>query len=105
MLLIYLISMLPNAIIHHHHEAIVFSEADSCEKAIYFGIQDEHKEHLSKIQDECQFCDQHTPTPQLLFDFNLNFLVSNYQKESFTWTKSVYFHPLINKHNKGPPEV
>ncbi|MDX9704430.1 MAG: hypothetical protein RBT46_01820 [Weeksellaceae bacterium] len=106
MLLFYLLSILPNLLIHYHeHEIIAFLEADSCEKAIYYGVPDEHKEHLSKVQEECKFCDHHTPTPQLVFSTEFKLTITKQPTNYFPWYKSFLSVEPTTNYNKGPPFI
>src|SRR5690554_766005 len=106
MLMLYLFSMLPGLLFHHHHHnTISFTESDSCQKAVYYGIQDKHKEHLSKVQDQCQFCDHHTQNPQLIFNSHFELHTTEIQTEYFSHYNSFHSIDLLGSANKDPPLV
>ena len=102
--MLYVFSLAPSLVFHHHHDEIIaFAEADSCEKSIYYGIQDHHKEHISKVQDECWLCDHHTITPQILL--NAEFILPYFEPitEHTFFHKSFHSIELTGSSNKDPP--
>ena len=105
LLLVYAFTLVPSIALHHHHEEeiVAFSEADSCEKAIYYGIQDEHNEHISKTHEKCWFCDHHTTPLQILVecDFKLPKLESI--TEYTAYYKGFHSIELTGSSNKDPP--
>lgn len=102
--MLYAFSIAPSLVFHNHHdEMIAFSKADSCEKAIYYGIQDHHKEHVSQAQDECWLCDHHTRTPQILVDTELTLPYLKFHTEYTTFHKSFHSIELTSNSNKDPP--
>lgn len=106
LLLLYLFSMVPMVLIHHHeHQAVSFFDADSCQKAIYYGVQDNHEGHLSQIQDKCLLCDHHTPPPQLLFETRFSFITTTFHAEYFCGYESLHSIDLIGNSNKDPPVI
>lgn len=106
MLTIYLFSILSITLFHCHEKRTAnFFEADACEKAIYYGINDNHKAHFSKIQDNCLLCDQHTPTPQLLFTVTFSFFKSEFHFEYHEIYQHFHSIKLIEDLNKDPPIV
>lgn len=71
LLLIYSFSMSPYIQFHYHDYNVAdFEEADSCEKAIYYGdINDEHQEHLSVDLLNCFIDAEHIGSAHLLSSF------------------------------------
>jgi len=105
LLLLYIFSLTFSLVFHHHHsdKIVAFSEADSCEKAIYYGIQDHHKQHINKAQDKCWLCDHHTITPQILLNNDFIFIQTGFFTEYATCYKHFYDIDLTEKSNKDPP--
>ncbi|MCZ2100988.1 MAG: hypothetical protein LC107_05570 [Chitinophagales bacterium] len=105
LLLVYAFTMLPSIVMHHHHheEVVAFSEADSCEKSIYYGIHDEHKEHISKTLEDCWFCDHHTMPLQILVENEFELLNFEISTEYSTYYKSFHSIELTGSSNKDPP--
>ncbi len=105
LLVVYTFTMIPSMVSHHHHEkeVIAFSEADSCEKAIYYGIHDNHKEHFSKPFEECWFCDYHTMPLQILVENEFELPNFEFFTEFPTYYKSFHSIELTGSSNKDPP--
>ncbi|MCO5234726.1 MAG: hypothetical protein M9933_00545 [Chitinophagaceae bacterium] len=105
LLLLYVFSITPTLLIHQHAdtEVIAFSDADPCEKAIYYGIRDSHRQHVSDAREKCWFCDHHTITPQILFDTEIALPQVDFYTEYFCSYKSYRSIEVTNIPNKGPP--
>lgn len=97
--------MVPSLVLHNHEhdEVVALSEADSCEKAIYHGIHDEHKEHISKSLVKCWFCDQHTMPFQLIVENEFGLPDFDFYVEYSIYYKSFHSIALIGNSNKDPP--
>ncbi len=69
LLLIYIFSNIPFALLHQHNDHIVtYENANSCEKSIYYGSQKNgcrHSSHLFKSIKHCKLCEKHIITPHL----------------------------------------
>jgi hypothetical protein len=109
LLLVYLISIFPATLFHHHQgSSIAYSSASACEKTIYFGIETEncgHQKHISTPSEKCSICDHHA-TVFCTFDFfSLCFFkqppVCKYQNHY----KSLIASYSVLCINKGPPVV
>lgn len=104
LLMLYAFSIAPSLVFHHHHEEVVaFSEADSCEKAIYYGIQDHHSAHISNTQDKCWLCDHYTIVPQILEDTEFRLLSLQFNVEFPIFYKCFHSIKLTGSSNKDPP--
>lgn len=104
--MVYTSSFIPSMFLHHHHhenEIVDFADADACEKAIFYGIHDEHEGHLSKVLDDCWLCDNHTLPLQSI----TNSVLTLPEVESYTEFVTYYngFHSidLTGNSNKDPP--
>lgn len=104
LLAVYILSQAPAFILHFHHEDIIsFAEADDCEKAVHYNLQDHHSQHLSKAEVKCWLCDHHTLAPQILFDSAYKVLLSS-SYISYAEKKEKYFLIFTpSAFNKGPP--
>ena len=107
LLLFYAFSFAPSLHVHHHHhhdcEIVAFSDADSCEKAIYYGIPDEHDQHISKTPEKCWLCDHYTITPQILVEAQSVLTQSNLYVANFFWCERYLSIELTGTANKDPP--
>lgn len=106
MLAVYVLSQAPAFILHFHHEDIIsFADANDCEKAIHYNLQDHHSHHISKAEVKCWLCDHHTLAPQILFDSSYKiWLEPSYI--SYKEKKEKYFLIFSTScYNKGPPSI
>lgn len=105
LLMLYVFGLAPSVMFlhHHHHDIVDFSCANSCEKAIYFGIHDEHEAHFTKADDKCWLCDNHTVTPQTLIDIAFNLPQFEYYSEYIPYCAQFLSADLIGNSNKDPP--
>lgn len=104
LLMLYGFGLAPSFVFHHHHqEVIAFSDADSCEKAIYYGVQDQHKEHISKSLEKCWLCDHHTITPEVLFDTKFDITQPEIQTQYTAFHKNFHSIEITSTSNKDPP--
>ncbi len=103
--MLYVIGIVPTLLTHHHHdEPVIFSEASACEKAIHYGVEDNHKQHISETAEKCLLCDNHTVTPQLLFEIpTISLPQPTFYTAYFSEYKSYHFLEVTTIPNKGPP--
>lgn len=88
---------------HHEGEVVAFSEANSCEKAIYYNLQDEHGQHFNKTIDDCWICDHHTIPFQIITAYEFILSVIEIPIEYPSYHKSFQSVDLIGTSNKDPP--
>lgn len=109
LLLLYVFSISPTFLFHHHNDSVVsYEKASRCEKAIYYADKEEachHAEHLSKTYEKCNFCDNHTLSSHSelsAFVFSIRQTISSeYQSTecNYHYTASLHYA------NRGPPRV
>lgn len=109
LLLIYIFSINPAILFHHHNEnRVAYEKATSCEKAIFYGDKSgkcTHKNHISKASEKCSLCDNHNLSAHIVELPFFNFVTLE--------CKMVYDLDVINlityfsnqTFNKGPPVV
>ena len=99
----YLFSLTNTLTFHQHNDIIAFSEATSCEKSIYYGIKDDHKQHFSKSETTCCLCSHHTITPQVLFNRTLVIFQFDWIEEYHNTYKSLFSLKISDTSSRGPP--
>jgi hypothetical protein len=109
LLLIYIFSNIPFALLHQHHNHIVaYEKANACEKSIYYGSNKGdcgHTTHISKTVKHCPLCEHHIITPHIGENFNSNlFHLFYYSSYKITNTNCLLSSSFVIS-NKGPPTV
>jgi len=109
LLLLYLFSNSPAILFHHHDNNIVaYSNADQCEKAIYYPDKDDscnHKQHVTETFEKCSLCDKHTLSAHTicspLFD-GVDVIITC---EHNPYNVGFHSLPISETSNRGPPTV
>lgn len=105
LLLVYLTGSAPLFLFHSHGHIVSISEADSCEKAVYYGIKDSHSSHLTKTVDSCQLCDNHTAAPQLLFTTEFIGFLPVFESVHYLFLQRIHTIGIRSTADRGPPAV
>lgn len=109
LLLIYLISIIPSMVFHHHDNHVVdVHEATTCEKAIFYSNSAdkcEHNTHVSDSKPKCELCDDHTASPHFSRVQNFCFLKTTINCGLTTSHVNYQFCLVSIASNKGPPLV
>lgn len=82
-----------------------FDAASSCEKAIYYGVDDQHEQHVSSVQENCSLCDSHLTTAQLLFETTYAFFKAPIFHDNSVECESYHSVDPTHLFNKGPPFI
>ena len=93
---------------HHNHEKVVYENATSCEKNIYFGDKSgkcEHNSHISKAIEKCFLCDHHNLASHLLETPFLKFFKIEFPCTYVLSSASFNSNSTSEASNRGPPTV
>jgi hypothetical protein len=109
LLLIYIFSNIPFALLHQHHDHIIdYEKASACEKSIYYGSKKEncgHTSHIYKTIKHCKLCELHTITPHQAIHTIAYLFSQKYFKEYPQIPSELLLSTSFVISNKGPPAV
>lgn len=108
LLLVYIASLFPFSIFHHHENPVAYATATHCQKYVYYGkVADKcsHQTHLSKKTSICSLCDEHTVIPQIITQCEFNFIHKRETCKYALWRQ----RPIDIQHgehaDRGPPTI
>jgi hypothetical protein len=107
-LLIYLASLFPFSIFHHHEKQVDYAHATHCQKYIYYGKEKDkcsHQTHLSKKTSKCSLCDDHIVVPHLGTVYTFNFFSAYAECRYHVCCDKAVAVQYSRNADRGPPAV
>lgn len=109
LLLVYLFSIHPGIVFHHHKlDTATCKKSTDCKKSVFFSYKDgncTHKTHVAKANEKCWLCDNHTISTHDV-QTRVNKYFSYPISGSYLQISKKYCHQApSNFANRGPPSV
>lgn len=106
--ILYIFSSSSYILFHHHNsQHIVYTQANPCEKSIYFTDKDQgcqHNEHFTQHVKKCPMCDHHTLSIHTLLPHSYSSLNRTDNNEYLSKYNNDFDYTFLEETpNKDPP--